>query len=214
MEQVAPGPVGIGKEHGHLLERRPRPVPLVARHQQQRQPLPGLARVGLHLHERLIDAHRLGPLAEGLNCHAQLQAGVEIVGPQPQRLLIARHRRRRIIERLPGIAEVAMRLGILRLEFERPPQQRDGLPWLPLAEKGGPEVVVGDRVVGCEPDRLAIAADRTGGLTADLQCAAEVQMQPGIVGPRLQADSEPGDRAGHIARVEVQDAERVVGGRE
>ena len=107
-----------------------------------------------------------------------------------------------------------MRLGILRLEFERPPQCRDGLPRLSLAEQGGPEVVVGDRVVWCEADRLAIAADRTGGFTADLQRAAEVQMQPGIIGPRVQADSEPGDRAGHVTRVEVHDAERVVGGRE
>ena len=39
-------------------------------------------------------------------------------------------------------------------------------------------------------------------------------MQPGIVGPRVQPDSEPGDRAGHVARIEVQDAERVVGGRQ
>ena len=147
-----------GRPGGELLEEVPRLVPLAARHQEQRHPLPRLTGIGVFLHKRLVDRHRLGPPAEQLEGDSRLQAGVEVAGPQPHGFAIPGQRCHGIVGRRQHAAEVVMGLGIARRQFGRPFERRGGLG---EAAAGVEEASVG-RLPG---DRCVEGRKRRGGAT-------------------------------------------------
>jgi hypothetical protein len=127
-------------------------VPLAARHQEQRHPLPRLTGIGVFLHKRLVDRHRLGPPAEQLEGDSRLQAGVEVAGPQPHGFAIPGQRCHGIVGRRQHAAEVVMGLGIARRQFGRPFERRGGLGEATLLDGDGGQEKGGLDVTGIAGD--------------------------------------------------------------
>src|SRR5258706_10372454 len=97
--------------------------------------------------------------------------------------------RPRLIElvlRYERVAEVMMCLGVVRLELQRPPEPRLGLPRSALVHKSVAEVVIGQRVARLERDRSHVMGNTLLATTKDAKGRSDIAMK--VRDPVVQCD--------------------------